>query len=367
MTRSTTLRTLALAAATAFGARALAAESRLAPGENCAEVLILAAAKTNVAKNFHNAPESGGQCAYGVRTSLQSSGVGGITGGIGNAIDFLKSLPAYGFVEVAATDPNKAIPGSVIVFAGPDSASYLATGKYGAPPGNWLGHVTIKGDDGFYYTDARTAEAAIGWEKGVDVERIRTVAGIFVPSAALAAKYADQCPKSAPAETAARGTAVPSPAPRARAAVAQSAQDFSTLDYRNEDDRRTGYRLTTPVVLQFQNFLALAPSAPDRVPLFQELLVTLREAGPYDGEGRLTQMLAQTVDADAALRSVYDEYVRSLGAPDCKTRRLTADVDRALCLKSIGLVGQDFSGRTPINAAAACAAPFDYLSCVQGR
>jgi hypothetical protein len=311
-----------------------------AAAESCAESLILAAAKTNVAKNFNDAPESGGQCAYGVRTSLQLSGVGGITGGIGNAIDYLKSLPPYGFVATGALDPNTAVPGSVIVFQGPDSASYLATGKYGTPAGDWLGHVTIKGDDGYYYTDARTVEPAVGWENGADVEDVRTVAGIFVPNAALTAQYASACP-------------APPPAPGPSVA--------------NTDDRIAGHRQASAAVQQFRDFSKMDPGSPDRLAAFQGLLAAIREAAPYDAEGRLSQMLAQAISGDAALRSAYDAYVKSLGAPDCKTRQLTTSVDHSLCIDSLGIKGQDFAGSTPINAAKACADTFDYQSCMSGR
>jgi hypothetical protein len=371
----------ALVALSAFSNAANLSGPTAAPGENCAEALVLAAAKTNVAKHFGNAAESRGECAYGVRTSLQLSGVGGLTGGIGNAIDYVKNLPNYGFVVTSMTDPRTAVPGSVIVLAGPDSPRYLATGKFGTPPGNWLGHVTIKGDDGYYYTDARTVEPAIGWENGVDVEDIRTVAGIFVPGAALVSQYAGKCPKSSQEGTALSPADLPAifhPFKVPASAGGQTAcancgdledaaKGFQGLDYRNDADRRAGYRLTSPLIQQFQKFSSLDPASPDRIAVFRALLATLREAAPYDGEGRLTQMLAQAIGADPALRSEYDDYVGSLGDADCKTQRLTAAVDLAVCMKNLGMVGQDFVGETPAGAADSCRGSFDFLTCLQAR
>lgn len=163
----------------------------LAP--NCAKTTILVAAKKNVAAVFGNRPVSRGKCALGVRLSLQKSGVGGIEDGLGNAIDYLAKLKQHGYVDSGLKDVTKAPAGAVLVFGGPKTSSYLRTGRYGRPPGNWVGHVTIKGGDGFYYTDGRTREPAVGWKKNVDVENIRPLYAIMVPGKELVRKYADQC------------------------------------------------------------------------------------------------------------------------------------------------------------------------------
>src|SRR4051794_16718186 len=63
---------------------------------SCAEKIILKAAKKVVEDDFDNSSTSGGYCALGVRKSLQRSKVGGIAGGIGNAIDYMKNLPSFG-------------------------------------------------------------------------------------------------------------------------------------------------------------------------------------------------------------------------------------------------------------------------------
>lgn len=163
----------------------------LAP--NCAETIIVNAAKKTVANLFKNRSLSGGRCALGVRESLQKSQVGDIEGSLGNAADYLETLKKHGFVDSGLRDPNIAPAGAVIIFEGPKSQAYFKNGKFGHPAGSWLGHVTIKGGDGFYYTDGRTKEPAIGWSHGKNVEHIRNVAGIYVPNAALISEYKSKC------------------------------------------------------------------------------------------------------------------------------------------------------------------------------
>ncbi len=326
---------LRLAAALAVAAAAGPAFAQASATENCAEALILAAAKKNVAARFHNAPESGGQCAFGVRTSLQLAGVGGVNTGLGNAIDYLVSLPPHGFVDSGVRDPNAAPAGSVVIFAGPYSPQYLADGRYGVPAGNWLGHVTIKGDDGYYYTDGRTVEPALGWEKGVNVEKIRVVAGVFVPGAALTAAYAGACP---------------APSVRIGAIATESGA------------RRTGHRRAWDVARRLSRTLALKAGSAARAAQFLGLLPDARRAMAYDAEGALAQSLARAIRDDADLRAAYDGYVRSLGGPDCATQRLTISIARAQCLDG---AGQDEAGSSG-GSARDCPEPFDFGRCESG-
>jgi|GEM_PF-5623663 len=163
----------------------------LAP--NCARSLLLQAAKTTVRKRWGNRSYSGGQCALGVRQALQASGVGGIQGGIGHAIDFKSRLTRYGYVDTGIRDPRKAPPGAVIVFDGPNTSSYLRTGRMSRPYGNYVGHVAIKGDDGFYYTDGKTAEPAIGWSSEKNRSKIRNVVAIMVPNERMIRQYVGRC------------------------------------------------------------------------------------------------------------------------------------------------------------------------------
>lgn len=326
---------LRLAAALAFVAAARPAFAQAPAAPTCAESLILAAAKKNVAARFHNAPESGGQCAFGVRTSLQLSGVGGVNTGLGNAIDYVNSLPPRGFVDSGVRDPNAALPGSVVVFAGPYSPQYLADGRYGVPAGNWLGHVTIKGDDGYYYTDGRTVEPALGWDKGLNIEKIRVVAGVFVPGPALTAAYAGACP--AP------------PAHMGAVAVESRA-------------RRDGHRLAWDVARRLDRALAFKVGSAERSAKFLGLLPDARRALAYDAEGALAQSLARAIRDDADLRAAYNGYVRSLGGPDCATQLLTRSVARAQCLDGAGQDEPGLSG----GSARDCPEPFDAGRCERG-
>lgn len=163
----------------------------LAP--SCATEKIMSAAKTDVRIRWGNRAAGRGQCALGVRLSLQRSGVGGISGGIGNAIDFIARLKGLGFVETGIRDVTKAPAGSVLVFGGPYTSQYLRNGVMRKPYGNYVGHVTIKGDDGFYYTDGRTAEPAIGWSRDKNVAGRRNLMGVMMPGTSLVNQFAGKC------------------------------------------------------------------------------------------------------------------------------------------------------------------------------
>lgn len=160
---------------------------------NCARTKVLSAAKTTVRKIWGNRSNGGGQCALGVRQSLQASKVGGIQGGIGHAADFINRLKGFGYVDTGIRDPKKAPAGSVIVLGGPNTATYFRTGRMSRPYGNWVGHVTIKGDDGYYYTDGKTAEVAIGWSNDQNRRGTRTIIGVFVPGSDLVLKHRGTC------------------------------------------------------------------------------------------------------------------------------------------------------------------------------
>jgi len=164
----------------------------------CAQKIILAAAKQYERSHYDDRPESGGTCAFGVNRELTASHIGGISGGFGEgAVDFTIGLPAHGYVDTGLRDPKTAPPGSVIVFAGPKSALYLRTGEQeGSSAGTWAGHVTIKGDDGYYYTDARTKAPAVGWNiASVNIAHVRNVIGIYIPGPTLVQQYANKCDK----------------------------------------------------------------------------------------------------------------------------------------------------------------------------
>lgn len=160
---------------------------------SCAREKVLLTAKATVKKIYGNRPNSGGYCATGVRQILVASKVGGLTGGIGNAIDYQRNLKSYGYVETGIRDVTKAPAGSVLVFDGPNTPVYLRNGTMKRPYGNYVGHVAVKGDDGFYYTDGRTAEPAIGWSNDKNVSRIRNLVGVWVPGERLVNEWTGKC------------------------------------------------------------------------------------------------------------------------------------------------------------------------------
>lgn len=151
--------------------------------EKCYGQVILKAAKKHVETRYANRSYSGGRCAFGVRNSLQKAGVNRV-GALGHAIEYYKrstrtsgTLGQLGFVNEISKYKTaaKAPPGSVLVFKGPKTAEYLANpGRHnarGKTTGRYVGHVTIKGDDDYYYTDGRTVNPAVAE---------RTLVGIFV-------------------------------------------------------------------------------------------------------------------------------------------------------------------------------------------
>jgi hypothetical protein len=363
-----------------------------ADAPDCAEEIILIAAKQNVAEVFNNRPESGGECALGVRESLQLSGVGDVTGGLGNAIDYLQSIPPHGFVDSGLRDPNTAAPGSIIVFSGPYSDEYLSTGHYGKPPGDWLGHVTIKGDDTYYYTDARTAEPAIGWEGGVNVDGIRDVAGIFVPDADLVAQYADRCATARGVAGSVRRSSLERPV-----AFSLERLAFLTLDsllkalVREAESqaqaqvqapgislpssaaaRVAGHRLARTVSRRLTELSKSksAAIAANRVMAFRVILAQAKEAAPYDEEGQMADSLARLITGDVRLSREYDSSVQSSG-PDCKTQALTSEVSESLCKQSMGFDGQDFWAHSSVTSMTvrlhSCISRFNYEDCVRSH
>jgi hypothetical protein len=145
--------------------------------EACYSRELLNAAKANVADRFGNRPHSKGKCAYGVRTSINRAGIYG--GALGNAVDYqvygkAASIGMKNFINEYGDDMSKIPAGAVLVFAGPHLNEYLRTGYEGprGSKGQWLGHVTIKGDDGKFYTDGREDHPALGWPKNKSRRRL---------------------------------------------------------------------------------------------------------------------------------------------------------------------------------------------------
>lgn len=141
---------------------------------SCLKRILLENAKKVVKSRFGNRSRSAGQCALAVRRILDSTGFNN-GAGLGHAINYHTGgiLAARGFVNRIEDYPtvSKAPAGAILVFKGPKTEDYIRNGKMSEPYGNYVGHVTVKGDDGKFYTDGRTADAAVA---------NRTLVGVYV-------------------------------------------------------------------------------------------------------------------------------------------------------------------------------------------
>ncbi len=370
-----------------FSPNLFAATAKPKP-DNCAQALILAAAKKNVKELYKNRSNGGGVCALGVRQTLQMSKVGDVDGPLGNAIDYVNSMPPHGFVDSGQRDPKKAPPGSVIVFSGPKTSEYFRTGKLGTPAGDWVGHVTIKGDDGYYYTDGRTEEAALGWSNDVNRSKTRNVAAIFIPGTELIADYNGKCLKlafeledfmSPQSLVVSAIVAASMPVVAASKVVANCETCVSTLkistevaklNYGKKADRAKGRNSVEPALAELKKFLVLSEKDESRPSRFEALVLLVREVAPYDVEGQLTQSLAQKISTDSVLHSKFNSLIDSMRAGEspvdrCKTNALSAAVSESLCLKASGVQGQDHT-RNDALSANHCIQAFNFESCLAG-
>lgn len=282
-------------------------------GAECARRILLLAAKKNVARRFDNSPHSHGNCAFGVRTSLQLSKVGGVEDSLGNAVDFIRTLKPHGFVDNGNRNPNDAPPGSVLILTGHNSHAYFHTHTWGRPAGDWLGHVTIKGDDGRYYTDGRTPEPALGWENGKNVEGRRNMAAILVPSPSLAAKYEGRCNRITSQEQ--------------TVDLSLAASEVQLLPIDDPASRETGHRL----VKEGKEILARAHTGE----AFGQALRLARESSPYDDEGEFVSALADRVNANPARAKDLENFLSAQPKGDslesCKTKVFESSIRHAIC------------------------------------
>ncbi len=150
----------------------------LSDKEKCYAEQLLPRAKQHVQRKYGNRNFSGGDCARGVRESLDLAGFDKSNQGLGHAIAYHGrggngSLSKLGFRLISGMTEASAPPGAVLVYAGPRSNAYLTGGAKNDGTGNTLGHVTIKGEDGYFYTDGKTRSGA-----GSN----RTLVGVYVMS-----------------------------------------------------------------------------------------------------------------------------------------------------------------------------------------
>lgn len=153
---------------------------------------LLAASKAVVKKVYGNRQYGGGYCGVGVGKIINGAGFNVAQWGR-HAINYenyilkergWKKLPIsvdyppgkLDWEKVKAAQQKaikKAPPGSVLVFSGGCTPDYVdpqtkERRSYFKPYKTWcrsdgdkLGHVTVKGDDGFFYTDGRTQEPSV--------------------------------------------------------------------------------------------------------------------------------------------------------------------------------------------------------------
>jgi hypothetical protein len=174
-------------------------DSRLSDTEKCYSSMLLNAAKDHVREQYGNREKSKGQCARGVRGSLDTAGFNdGV--GLGDAIQFQTSgnLEKLGFRNVmdGSMNPNNAPVGAVLVFKGPRTEEFLRNpSAYSRDEinGDLVGHVTIKSDDGYFLTDGRTPEPAVSG---------RTLVGVFVMTKCTkcSSDIKNQCAARAPVQ-----------------------------------------------------------------------------------------------------------------------------------------------------------------------
>lgn len=148
--------------------------------EACYRNQLLSVAKVKVAAWYGNRGYSAGFCATGVRQIMTAAGMNPI-GKLGDAYHWKRDgkLKQLGFKDIyyPGMRPDQAPPGAILIFRGPKT---LETNgrlpprrkRRGLGAGNWVGHVTIAGGNGYYYTDGRTIDPAV---------RNRFLAGVFVP------------------------------------------------------------------------------------------------------------------------------------------------------------------------------------------
>lgn len=148
--------------------------------EACYRNHLLSVAKTKVRNWYGNRGYSVGKCALGVRSIMTAAGMNPI-GALGDAYHWKRDgmLRRLGFKDIyyPGMRPDQAPPGAILIFRGPLTLASNAVLpprrlRRGRGAGNWVGHVAIKGDNGFYYTDGRTSYPAV---------RNRVLAGVFVP------------------------------------------------------------------------------------------------------------------------------------------------------------------------------------------
>ena len=147
------------------------------------------------------------------------------------------------------------------------------------------------------------------------------------------------------------------------------AQELKALSYAKDADRLKGNEKAVAAATELEKFQKLPKKDANRLKLFGDLLVLSREAGPFDGESQVSQVLSDVVQSDAELKKAYDSYIQSVKAgpkaEQCKTAQLDKTVSSIICLDKAGVKGQDLATATDPAKAKTCSLSFNYESCLK--
>ncbi len=149
-------------------------------------------------------------------------------------------------------------------------------------------------------------------------------------------------------------------------------KEIHSLNYANEDQRFTGGQKARKGVVLFETFAKLPKADKERAKLFKELMILVREAGPFDEENQLAEVLADTMKADASLKASYKEYVQSLssspkGIEQCKSLQFESNVGETSCLMEAGISSSQDIAASERSAAKKCQRPFSFDACLSKK
>lgn len=124
---------------------------------SCAQRELLAAAKRIAPMRSHSV----GLCGPGVQNIIASAerhnpgfNVPPLPESNRYPPEFIPWFKKRGWTNLKIRSAYEAPPGTVVIFRGPNRYRDYQQGMY--PPGDWVGHIAIRGDDGLWYTDGRT-------------------------------------------------------------------------------------------------------------------------------------------------------------------------------------------------------------------
>jgi hypothetical protein len=142
------------------------------------------------------------------------------------------------------------------------------------------------------------------------------------------------------------------------------AQEFSRLHPANEDEHFQGEQKAETAMEKIEAFAKVAAKDANRNAQFKSLLGLAREAMPFDGEGRVADVLAGFL-RKPDLKKEYGKWLGTVAkatkADTCKTKLLENRVEEKLCLEKAGVKGQDTKGK---KFPEACIKPFNYETCL---